>query len=274
MQLSRPLVGFLVVLVVLTGLLWANKTYRTYKTNGTNMSNTTAGFPTTNYQLLTSSPQLPNPTPTTSPQQSTTSFQLPTAFSLKNVPFTSQAPSKNWDAVHEEFCEEAVILVATEYFIGKYKDKIPIDYAESQLNDIKNWEMQKFGYFESTNINQTAQILTEKYNLKTEIIDNPTIEQIKIAIYSDKLVIAPAAGRLLKNPNFTGLGPIYHMLVISGWDKTGFITQDVGTRKGQNYHYSYETLLNAIHDLYDNAKLPLDEIKIINGDKKIIIISH
>jgi len=58
----------------------------------------------------------------------------------------------------------------------------------------------------------------------------------------------PAAGRELGNPNFTDPGPLYHMLVVRGYTENNFITNDVGTRKGENYQYKYDVLMNAIHD--------------------------
>lgn len=53
---------------------------------------------------------------------------------------------------------------------------------------------------------------------------------------------------MLGNPYFTPPGPIYHMLVIKGYNLTEFITNDPGTRRGADYVYSYQTLMKAIHD--------------------------
>ncbi len=38
------------------------------------------------------------------------------------------------------------------------------------------------------------------------------------------------------------------MLVIKGYNKNGFITNDPGTRRGADFAYSYETLEKAISD--------------------------
>ncbi len=61
-------------------------------------------------------------------------------------------------------------------------------------------------------------------------------------------IIVPMAGRDLGNPYFSGEGPWYHALVIIGYDKTSFITNDPGTRRGEHYRYKYDVLMNAIHD--------------------------
>ena len=38
------------------------------------------------------------------------------------------------------------------------------------------------------------------------------------------------------------------MLVIIGYDHNDFITNDPGTRRGQEYRYNQDVLLNAIHN--------------------------
>ena len=58
----------------------------------------------------------------------------------------------------------------------------------------------------------------------------------------------PAAGRELGNPNFTGEGPLYHMYVIRGYTADTFITNDPGTRNGENYIYAIDVVMNSIGD--------------------------
>ena len=63
-------------------------------------------------------------------------------------------------------------------------------------------------------------------------------------------MIVPAAGRLLGNKYFQQPGPVYHMLVVKGFTSDGkIITNDVGTRRGQNYVYDEDVFLNAIHEV-------------------------
>ena len=89
------------------------------------------------------------------------------------------------------------------------------------------------------------------------------MEQIKKEIASGRPVIVPAAGRILPNPNFTPPGPKYHMLVIKGYNSTQFITNDQGTRKGDGFVYTYNSLLNALHDW--------DPGDILNGRKAVLV---
>ena len=57
-----------------------------------------------------------------------------------------------------------------------------------------------------------------------------------------------ADGKALPNPYFRNGGPVYHALIIRGYTADAFITNDPGTRSGENFLYAYDTLLHAIHD--------------------------
>jgi hypothetical protein len=163
------------------------------------------------------------------------------------VPFTSQAPHANWDQDHKEFCEEASVLMAGRYF--QRRGIASPDDAEKALQQIKQWEIENLGYYYDTTAAETASIIEGMYELEVQLIDNPTVDHIKLALANGKLVLAPFAGRELGNPNYTAPGPIYHMMVIRGYTDTGkFITNDPGTRKGQEYVYDQGTIMKAMRD--------------------------
>lgn len=163
------------------------------------------------------------------------------------VPFTSQAPAAKWDDDHQEFCEEASILMVGRYY--QQRDIADAADAEQGLQALKRWQLEHFGYYYDTTAAENAEILAGVYGLKTELLVDPTIAQIKAAIAAGHPVIVPAAGRELGNPNFTAPGPIYHNLVIRGYTKDGkFITNDPGTRKGKQYVYAQSVVMAAIHD--------------------------
>lgn len=138
--------------------------------------------------------------------------------------------------------------------------------ADTLLLAIKEFEEKRFGYFESTTAEETAIILREFYELSdVKLKHNPTSTDIKTALASGKLVIAPAAGRLLGNPFFTPPGPVYHMLVVKGYTADNkFITNDPGTRRGADFAYEEAVFMNAIHDWTGDSN--------IEESKKVIII--
>jgi len=172
---------------------------------------------------------------------------LPAEVNLA-IPFTSQAPHQNWDLPYQQFCEEASVLMAASYVKGKVI--AGPDDADAKMLAIKNFEETKFGYYEDTNIEETALILRDYFGLaNVKTISDPNSEEIKKALAEGKAVILPLAGREIGNPNYRQPGPLYHMLVVKGYTKSGnLITNDPGTRKGADYVYKPEVLLNAVHD--------------------------
>lgn len=187
---------------------------------------------------------------------------LPAKFSL-TVPFTAQAPTGNWDQLHDEACEEASSIMAYAFF-NDISLNAPL--VETEITKLTKWQQENFGYYLSISTEETAKMIQANYDLKTELtkIDEETIKR---ALVDGKLVILPANGKMLGNPNFTPPGPIYHMLVITGYDEQGFITNDPGTRKGLNYRYTYATLQDATGNWSAGTKaVDLD-------NKKIIIVS-
>lgn len=171
---------------------------------------------------------------------------LPSSFNLA-VPFTSQAPFANWDETHEETCEEASVLMVDAFYDGR--TSLTPEWAEEQLLAIVAFEARQFGYFEDTTAAETALIAKKHFGYASaEVLKAPTVEDIKREILAGHPVILPAAGRELHNPYFKQPGPVYHMVVIRGWTKEGFIVNDPGTRHGEGYVYPFDTVMGAMHD--------------------------
>lgn len=179
------------------------------------------------------------------------------------IPFVSQAPKKNWDAYHEDFCEEASALMVAHYITNK--PVTSLDDIDKELFQINDFEQTTFGFSKDTDAAFTARILKEHYHLdKVTLLENPTIDDIKKNLTAGKAILVPVAGRMLKNPHFSGAGPLYHMFVIKGYTSDGhFIANDPGTQFGANYLYSFERIMNAMHDWNDGN---------VEQGKKVIII--
>lgn len=187
-------------------------------------------------------------------------FVIPDEFNL-DMQFYPQAPFANWDMPYQEACEEASVLIAANYIRGREVSRAEFD---KELLEIVDFENKYFGSFEHTDVEQTKEIFEKHYNYRSvEIIDNPTIDDIKEQIARGNPVLVPLAGRLIGNPYYTPPGPVYHFLVIKGYTKTHFITHDVGTKRGEDYTYPFEKLMNNIHDW---------EEPITSGEKKVLVI--
>lgn len=173
--------------------------------------------------------------------------QLPARINLA-VPFTSQAPEKNWDQPWQDACEEAAVLMLDAY----YKDYglSPL-FAKDEILRMVTWE-ETIGWGGSINIDEVGVLATQFTGYPApRVIENPTVEDIKEQLASGNPVLAVADGKALPNPYFSGEGPDYHALIIRGYTDTHFITNDPGTQHGENFEYTYGDLLSALRDWND-----------------------
>jgi hypothetical protein len=194
------------------------------------------------------------------PPTSSSSINLLSSLNLDMV-FYTQAPHSNWDYPWQEACEEASILLVANEYLNLNLDR---DAYNEELLKLVDYEIETFGAYEHTNIEQTVQMIEDNYKLETRVHENPTFEDLQEIINRGNFIVAPFAGKLLFNPNFKNGGPTYHMLVIKGYDaeKNQVVTNDVGTRNGENYVYSWDTINAALHNWND--------IEILNGEAQFI----
>jgi len=193
--------------------------------------------------------------------ENATETPIPEEFNL-DVPFAVQAPYANWDYTHEEACEEAAVLMAGRYFRGQGISGP--DDAEKGLQEIISWEKENLGFFESTTAEETVRVIKGIYGLNAQVVENPTVDELKRALAGGKLVLSPSAGREIGNPYYKSPGPLYHMLLIKGYTKTQFITCDAGTKRGENYPYIFKTVLDSNHDWNGGD--------VASGAKKMILV--
>lgn len=187
---------------------------------------------------------------------------MPTRYLIPDFPFQSQAPLGNWDALHEEACEEAS-LILTYYW--KNNQALNAQKMEEEIQKLVSSEVSQ-GYPVDLTAKQLGQIADSYYKMAVTVSYEVDAQTIKREIAAGHPVIVPAAGRMLGNPFFQRPGPIYHMVVIIGYDKDNFVVQDVGTKRGDNYIYNSTILLNAIHEWTGNPDT------ISSGPKSMVII--
>lgn len=178
-------------------------------------------------------------------QKNVEKISLPAQINL-NVPFYPQAPFANWDYPWQEACEEASILLVANIYQNK-------KWTREQFNDeilkIVEWQKKRFGDYIHTDMQQTKDMLKEYLGLDSVIHENPSYDDIRAILAKGHLIVMPLDGKLLNNPYFTNGGPIYHVIVIKGYKSNNrLITHDVGTKRGADYVYSWDTISKAFHD--------------------------
>ncbi|MBI2669920.1 MAG: C39 family peptidase [Candidatus Yanofskybacteria bacterium] len=192
-----------------------------------------------------------------------------------DVPFLPQAPFGNWELPYQEACEETSSILVDKF----YKNELATpETVDKEILNLVDWQKKRFGYYFHTTAKETAIMLREYFGYKrVDVLTNVSAEDIKSHVMAaGRPVIVPLAGRLAANPYYRQPGPVYHMLIIKGITKNGdFITNDVGTKRGQNYVYDDKVLFNAIHDAPtggDGWPVANPEEYIKTGAKTIVVV--
>ena len=174
----------------------------------------------------------------------------PEKFILYEVPFTSQAPLGDWkDPRQQSGCEEAAALMAMRWLSGQH---LSPENALGEIISIADFELKIYGEFRDTSAEDTVERIFKGY-FKYDFIEvkkDIGTADIKRELYRGNLVIVPVNGQKLGNPFFTPPGPIQHMVVAKGYDPRTkeFITNDPGTKHGENIRYKEEILEKALQD--------------------------
>lgn len=194
-------------------------------------------------------------------------YVAPKQSILLSVPFTAQAPFGLWAPPYNEACEEADLVMTMRW---ARRQTLALDEAAREIVSIEIFENKIFGFNEDTSIEQTSQILRDYYQYNNfEVRKNvASVEEIKKELNAGNIVLIPAAGKLLDNPHFTPPGPVYHMLLIRGYDENArtFITNDPGTKFGNGYAYSYLTVDRAWHDWIGSAST------VLRGGRNMLVV--
>ncbi len=187
---------------------------------------------------------------------------LPETFILA-VPFSTQAPTNNWD--RNEDCEETSITMANAFLTNTHQDKLPAAAAQEAINNLKKWENANLGYNANTGADATTKMAEGAVGLKILQLYNFSETDLKNALATNHPVLLPLNARLLPGTHYVNGGPLYHMIVVRGYKGDTFIVNDPGTDSGDGNEYSFTTLKNASAD-WDNS------IKTINSNRKIALI--
>lgn len=183
------------------------------------------------------------------------SFSVPVFSATKNlpVPFTVQAPEANWSQPWQDACEESTIAMVDYFYTG---NTFTTAKAKEEILKIISIKEKFIGKSLDEDAKTVVTIINNFLPWEAYVKPNPTIAEIKTEIDNGRPVIMPVHGRYLYNPYFQNGGPDYHTIVISGYDdqKQEFITQEPGTRHGLDFRYSYDRIINAMHDFLPNSR--------------------
>ncbi|MDH4330373.1 MAG: C39 family peptidase [Candidatus Moranbacteria bacterium] len=181
-----------------------------------------------------------------------------------NVPFLSQAPFGEWDERHEEACEETSLIMMYYYLSG---ESLNAEVGEKEIQEMIDFQLEEYEDYRDSSASELVEIAREFYGMNELIVlYDFEKEDIKRELAKGNPVIIPAAGRLLGNPYYTQPGPLYHNMILVGYEGDEIISNDPGTRRGEGYRYDIDVLYNAVHDFTGNKE------DILSGRKAMIVV--
>lgn len=163
-----------------------------------------------------------------------------------DVPYTSQAPERNWADPWQNACEEAAVLMIDAYVRGYGLSPLS---AKDEIIRMVKWQEER-NWFTSINAADVQKFFVEYlgYKKTVRVIENPTVEYIKQLLNEGKPVLALAHGKTLGNKYYSNGGPDYHAFVIRGYTKDKFITNDPGVNRGANFLFPIENVMKSLRD--------------------------
>lgn len=171
--------------------------------------------------------------------------KLPSSKNI-DVPFSSQAPAGNWSEPWKNACEETSIYMVSSFYAD---DTIKRDEAIKRIKEIIAAKNEEFNVSADESLERIAELI-ELLGLPwtTEIVKNPSIEDVKKQLAGNQPIIAPVFAPALR---YSVGGPDYHVMVMTGYDdKTGeFIVNDPAFKNGKGIRFKYDLFMKAIHDL-------------------------
>lgn len=191
------------------------------------------------------------------------------SFYVESVPFTSQAPFGNWqDQRQQDGCEESSALMAVKW---ANNESLSQQKSLEAILGASDYLLEKYGEYRDISARNTVDWILKDYFAydKVAIKYDIKIEDIIYELSQGNLLITPMNGQIMHNPYFTSPGPPRHMIVVRGYneERDVFITNDPGTRHGENYEYDSQVLFEAIRDYPTGYHELIEKI-----EKNIIVV--
>lgn len=176
---------------------------------------------------------------------------------LLDIKFYSQAINWNFSEPYENFCEEASFLNWYYFLIWKSPD---LEKYDEDLWKIKQIEDEILDlWYKHTSLQDTlkASLVFQWDDVKVdwEIIENPTIQNIKKNIVMWNPIIAPLHWKSLHNDLFLDWGPGCHNVLIKWYNKDNFIVNEVWISKWDSFEYPQNLIMQNIFN-YDEKLYP------------------
>jgi len=161
----------------------------------------------------------------------------------------SQAPTGSWEQPYQDACEEAALLMAHRWVTGT-----SVTRAEANVELLRMIQFQNdvFGDYRDTSAARSAELFRRFYQSEAvRLVPSAALADVKRELAHGNIVLLPMAGRRLNGPYYRSPGPLYHMLLIRGYDEDTkeFVVNDDGTNtKGEAFRFSSAAIERSWND--------------------------
>lgn len=191
------------------------------------------------------------------------------------VPFYWEIPDGVWVKPWNGACEEAAVSAVEGFYLGYKKQIVPRLAAKAAMWPLFGIEDKWLGHNSDTDAKDTAWLINNYTSFDADIVDNPTLEQIKAELRARRPVISFHYGYDLNNPlhRFRRGGSSYHVMAIVGFDDaTGeFLMNDSELKDGIDFRYKYATILSTLHDFNYKKKTATGPARVLFTQPKTIV---
>ncbi|MBD3247848.1 hypothetical protein GF382_00990 [Candidatus Falkowbacteria bacterium] len=176
--------------------------------------------------------------------------EAPEGSILIDVPFSPQAPFRNWaDPRQQDGCEEVSALMAVRWARGEGLTK---QEALDEIFTMAEYQEEKYGHYHDTSARDTIdRIFKDYFDFNDlEYKEDVSKEDVINALKNGQIVVVPINGMTVGNIYYTQPGPPRHMLVVKGYDanRDVFITNDPGVGCGDSFEYPADRFYSSIRD--------------------------
>lgn len=188
--------------------------------------------------------------------------QTPEAKQLA-VPYVSQVPDGAWVLPWSQACEEASISMIQYFYEGKTAPSK--QEGKNFMQSMITWENEQWKKNEDTNAVETEELIETKSSFEASVKRNPTIEDIKEELRDGQPVIAFLDMNKLYQE--APLPDPFHVVVISGFDEGAKTFTVLDPAREGAKAYSYDRVMNSLHDYNESSKLPDGEATVLFTEK-------
>lgn len=208
--------------------------------------------------------------PTTTPQSNT-----PTSSVMLAVPHIWEIPDGKWVPPWSGACEEVSAVMVERFYLHDKTTHLSPAQTKKLVGPLFPWENKVFGSNIDTDATRTARLINDFTSAEARIVWNPSLESIKDELRAGRPVISMHYGYDMKNPRhrFRQGSSSYHVVVLAGFDdaKMEFLVNDSELKDGRHNRYSYNTIMNSLHDFnHKTRKADGKPVVLFTAPKRLI----